>query len=257
MSARRSTSSLLTALALLLAGCASVPAPPSQPLAPEVHRLLNALDRRWAEFEDLRTQVDIALRRGDRAQRLSGVLLLKSPDSIRLEALSPWGQPLMILTTTATSFTLYQVAENRALVGPASARSTERWLGVPLEPVELVGILSGRFLPMKEPQRGILRPPDGLGPSLELMGADRVQRIWFDSETLIVRQVEWTGGGTRLRVIYTGDNSERPPTGLTLEALDRQLTLSVRYQEPELGVGIPAELFRLDLPESAKIRHLR
>lgn len=257
MNARRSSRSLLAAAALLLAGCASLPAPPAEPLAPEVHRLLDAFESRWEQFEDLRSRVEIVLRRGARAQRLSGVLLLKSPDSIRLEALSPWGQPLLILTTSAASFTAYEVAENRALVGPASAGAVERWLGAALEPAELVGILAGRFRPMKAPRSGALRPPDGLGPSLELVGAKRAQRIWFDPETLGLRQVEWTGGGTGFRVSYSDGAAGPLPTALVLEALDHEFSVSIRYREPELGLGIPPELFQLNLPESAKIHRVR
>ncbi len=257
MSVRRSSRNLLASLALLLAGCATLPAPPPEPLAPEVHRLLDALDRRWRQFEDLRTRVEITLRRGERAQRLSGVLLLKSPDSLRFEALSPWGQPFLLLAATSKSFILYQVPEARAVVGPASARATERWLGIPLEPAELVAILAGHVLPMKEPRSGILRPADGLGPSLEVTGAGRVQRIWLDLETLVVRQVEWSGTSPPLRITYDGGDPVGPPTALTLAALDHPLAVSFRYRKPEVGVGLPAELFRLTLPENTKIQHFR
>lgn len=257
MSARRSSRNLLSAAALLLAGCASLPAPPSEPLAPEVYRLLDAMGRRWRQFEDLRARVEITLRRGDRARHFTGVLLLKSPDSLRLEALSPWGQPFLLLTATAESFTLYRVLENRAVVGSASARATERWLGFALEPADVVGILSGHVLPMKQPKRGTLRPADGLGPSLELTGAEVIQRIWLDPETLVVRQVEWTGKGSQFRITYDGGSPIDPPTALTLTTPDYSLVLSIRYRDPEVGVGLPAELFRLTLPEHAEIQRFR
>lgn len=257
MSARRSSRNLPVALALLLAGCTSLPAPPREPLTPEVHRLIDGLDRRWRQFEDLRTRVEITLRRDRDLQRLSGVLLLKSPDSIRLEALSPWGQPILILAATGESFTVYRVTENRALSGPASARATERWLGFALEPAELVGILAGHVLPMKEPRNGALRPAEGWGTFLELAGAGTVQRIWLDPETLVVSRAEWSGGGGPFRVTYDGGGPVDPPAGLTLTALDRPLAVSIRYRDPEIGVGLPAEIFRLTLPEHTEIQRFR
>lgn len=183
--------------------------------------------------------------------------MLKSPNSIRFEALSPWGQPILILAATAESFTLYQVAENRALLGPTSARTTERWLGVALEPTELVGILAGHVLPMKEPRTGTLRLAGGLGPSLELAGMGAVQRIWLDLETLVVRQVEWIRGDIQLRVTYDGGGPVDPPTGLILTALDRPLAVSIRYRKPEIGVGLPTEIFNLPLPEHTEIQRFR
>jgi len=219
--------------------------------------LLDALDRRWRQFEDLRTRVEITVRRGSHVQRLLGVLLLKSPDSLRLEAFAPWGQPFLLLAANAESFILYQVTENRAVVGPASSRAIDRWLGLSLEPAELVAILAGHVLPMKAPRSGTLRPSDGLGPALELSGAEQAQRIWLDPETLVVRQAEWTGKGIRLRVRYDGGGSVDPPTALTLTALDHPLAVSIRYQEPEAGIGLPAELFRLTLPEHTEIQRFR
>lgn len=257
MSARSSSRSLPAAVALLLAGCASLPAPPPEPLAPEVRRLLDVMDRRWQQFDDLRTRAEITFHRGDRVQRFSGVLLLKSPDSLRLEALAPWGQPLLLLTASGGSFTLYQVTENRALVGPASARATERWLGFALEPADLVAILAGRVLPMREPQAGSLQPGEGHGPSLQLSGAGGIQRIWFDAETLVVREVEWTGERAQLRITYDGGGPVDPPAAVTLRALDQALVVSIRYRDPEVGIGLPAELFTLILPDHAKIQRFR
>lgn len=199
----------------------------------------------------------MTVRRGERSQRLSGVLLLKSPASLRLEALSPWGQPFVVLVASADAFTLYRVTENRALVGPPSARAVERWLGFAFDPDELVGILAGHVLPMKDPQSGTLLPADGLGASLELSGPRGVQRIWLDPETLVVRQVEWSGTRGPLRLRYDGGGPVEPPAALTLTALDRPVAVSIRYREPELGVGLPAELFTLTLREDTEIQDFR
>jgi outer membrane lipoprotein-sorting protein len=255
VSARRSSRSLLAAL--ILAGCASLTARPPEPLAPDVHHLLDALHQRWARFEDLRSRVEVTLERAGQIERLTGVLLLKSPDSFRLEALSPWGQPFLILVSTGSSTTIYAVAENRAWVGPASARSTERWLGVRLEPTDLVGILSSYVLPVRQPLRGVLRPPDEFGPSLELTGSNGTRRIWLDPETATIRRVEFEEGKSQLRVIYEGTGPDRSPSALTLEAPDEQVILSIRYRSPETGVGIPPERFSLNLPQGTKVQRFR
>lgn len=257
MSSGQRPNSLLAAVALLLAGCASLPAPPPEPLTPEVHRLLDALDQRWRQFQDLRTWIEITLRRGERVQRFSGVLLLKAPDSFRLEALSPWGQPLLLLAVNGEQFTLYEVAENQAWVGPASARATERWLGLALEPADLVGILAGHLPPMREVRAGTLRPANGLGVSLELTGAGKTRRIWLDPESLVIREVEWTEGSAPFRITYEGGGPAALPARVVLTALDRPLVLSVRYRDPAVGVGLPAELFTLALPEHTKIQRVR
>lgn len=260
MSGRRSSSSrrarLLAAVVLVLAGCATVP-PPRTPIPPEADRLLNLLAQRWQEFDDLKAVATITISRDGRRERLSGVLLLRSPAWLRFEALTPWGQPFLLLAGNAETVTFYEVADNRALVGPASAKATERWLGFALEPDELVGLLSGHVLPLKDPYSAELLPADGLGPSLKLTGASGTQRIWADPETGVVRQVEIESGKHRARVRYAGGGPAEPPAGLTLTALDSPLSVSIRYHDPKLGAGLPTDFFTLTLPEGAKIQRFR
>ncbi len=255
-SSLRRCAALLWAVALLSTGCVSLQ-PPRQPLPPEAHRLIALLQHRWQEFDDLRTLAEITIQRDGRVQRLTGVLLLRAPVSVRFEALTPWGQPFLLLVGNAESLTLYQVPDNRAWVGPVSAKATERWLGLALEPEELVGILAGHVLPLKDPYSAEIVPADGVGPSIKLTGATGVQQIWADPETGVVRQVELTGAKTPTRITYAGGVPTDPPASLTLAALDAPLVVSVRYREPRLGTGPSPDLFTLTLPEGVKIQRFR
>lgn len=260
MSGRRSSLSrgaaLLGVVLLLIAGCATVP-PPRTPIPPEADRLINLLARRRQEFADLRTLAEIAIRREGHVQRLNGVLLLQAPASLRFEALTPWGQPFLLLAVNAETTTLYEVADHRALIGPASARATERWLGFALEPDELVGLLSGLVVPIKDPYSAELMPADGMGPSLRLTGASGIQRIWLDPETGVVGQVELSGTNTSARITYANGGAAAPPSALTLTTLDGPLTVSIRYRDPKFGTGLSADLFTLTLPEHVKIQRFR
>jgi outer membrane lipoprotein-sorting protein len=259
VSGRRSSLSraaLLGVVVLLVASCAPLP-PPRTPIPPEADRFIDLLRERWQQFDDLRSLAEITIRRDGSVQRLTGVLLLRAPASLRFEALTPWGQPFLLLAGNADTVTLYEVAENRALVGPASARATERWLGFALEPDELVGLLAGHVLPLRDPYSAELLPTDGVGPSLKLTGAGGTQRIWADPETGVVRQVEIDSGRQRARIAYSGGGLGEPPAALTLTALDAPLTVSIRYRDPKFGVGLAASLFTLTLPEGAKIQRFR
>ena len=260
MSGRRSSRShraaLLGAVVLLAIGCAALPATRA-PIGPDAHRLIDLLARRWQQFDDLRAVADITIRRDGRTQRLNGVLLLQAPASLRFEALTPFGQPFLLLAVNAETTTLYEVADNRALVGPASARATERWLGFALEPDELVGLLAGYVLPIKDPYSAELMPTDAVGPSIKLTGAGGAQRIWADPETGVVRQVEIDSGKHLARIAYSGGGPADPPSALTLTALDSPLMVSIRYRQPQFGSGLSADLFTLTLPEHAKIQRFR
>ncbi len=108
--ARRPLSSLLLFLLLaLVAACATVP--PQEPVGQDARRALALLADRSSEFTDLRALADIALKRGRERQRLRGVLLVKAPSSIRFEALSPFGPPLLLVAIHEGRVTAYNAVK--------------------------------------------------------------------------------------------------------------------------------------------------
>ena len=81
-----------------LSACATTAAPPAPPpIAEEARAALARIEQHRRSLVDLRSLADITLRRSGRSQRLSGVmLLLGEPASLRFEALSPFGTPVLI-----------------------------------------------------------------------------------------------------------------------------------------------------------------
>lgn len=254
MSARRFLSS--AALLVVLVSCARPLAPPRQSVSEEARRAIALLAERWNAFSDLRTLASIELQRGEQRQAFNGALLAKGPGSVRFEALSPFGHPLLLIVLHEGRITAYDAAANRALVGPATADSAARLLGMPFDPDDLVGVLAGRAVPPRDLRVATLLPADELGPSLELIGTVHRQRIWMDFDSGVVHQLEITGGRYEVRVRYTFDADGRPQ-GFQLNAAQDRLTGTVRYQDPVFDAGIEADRFQLTLPESAKIEQLR
>lgn len=255
MSARRRSSSPVL-LALLLAGCA-VALPTLRSAIPEdARRLVALLDARRQAFSDLRTLAEIDVDRPGARTRLTGVLLARAPASVRFEALSPFGQPLLIVTIHDGRLTSYDLAANEAVVGPANADTAGEFLHLPLEPEELVLLLGGHVLPPADLRAAEVQPPDDLGPSLLLIGAAHRQRVWMDPEGGAVRQVEIAGGRAQAVVTLHRD-SGGTPAGFDLETAPLPLRATVRYLDPVVGAGIDPGRFRLALPRDATIRPLR
>jgi outer membrane lipoprotein-sorting protein len=173
-------------------------------------------EERARSFSDLRTAADIRIRRDSKLQRLTGALLLRAPASMRFEALTPFGVPVVLVAGDQQSVTLWEVFDNRAVILPASPDANRRWLGLALGSDDLVSLLSGRVLPIRNPTSIELLPADLLGPSLELTSDGSTQRIWLDPVTGQARQVEWTGGKNPARVTFDEAPTDAPPAGLTL-----------------------------------------
>jgi len=222
----------------------------------EARRAIAILAARWDAFSDLRTLAAIELQQGGERRAFTGVLLVKAPASVRFEALSPFGQPLLLVVVHEGRLTAYDAAANRGWVGPATADTSARLLGLPFDPEDLVGVLAGLAVPPRDLRVATLLPADQLGPSLELVGSDHSQRIWMDFDTGVVHQVEITGGRYAVRVRFARAADGRPE-GFNLNAARDRLTADVRYRDPVFDVSIEADRFRLILPEGAKIEQLR
>ena len=252
MAPRQRSSVLLVALALL-GGCTS--APPRRAVDDEARRALELLDERRREFTDLRALADVVVQRGGERQSLTGALLVKGPASMRLEALSPLGQPYFLVVIHEGRLTAYDAAKNEALVGPATAETIAGVLGLPLGPHDLVAVLAGRAAPPGDLRVAELLPPDGSGPSLDLIGGVQRQRVWMDLKTGQVRQVEIGGGRASLTIAYRRDGDT--PLGFDFTAGRNYVTGSVTYRNVVLGAGIDPERFTLALPKGAKIQSVR
>lgn len=241
-------------IGLTLAGCATAP-PVRQPISPEADGARALLVERWRAFADLRTLAEIRIRRGDKRQRLAGILLLRAPASLRFEALSPFGTPVVVIAGDASVVTLWEVLDERAFILPASPAANRRWLGLALGEDDLVALLSGHVLPLHDPLAAELLPPDLVGHSLRLTGAEGQQRIWFDPSTGQALQVEWTGGSSPVRAVLR--SSDGVPGGLTLATLDGQLEVAVSYRDPRMNSGFDPDLLRLTVPEHVRIQDFR
>jgi len=245
---RSKLAGLLLGALLLSGGCALLP--PRQPLPPEVLSTRAELEARWREFRDLRSLTDITIRRAGRVDRLSGVLLLRAPASLRFEALAPFGPPLLVVSSDAETVTLWEVAQERAFMGRATPDANRRWLGLALGSEELVALLAGYALPALDPLSGTMLPPDDIGPSVMFETADGRQRIWLDPVSGDSRQVEWTGGSQPARAIFVEN-------GVRLATLDGKLDVSVSYRDPQRDTGFDPELLKLTVPQGVRILDFR
>jgi outer membrane lipoprotein-sorting protein len=246
----------LLLLGLLGGACASIP-PRAPSISAEATAAIARLEERWRLFGDLRTLADVRIRRGDRNQTLTGVLLLRAPASLRFEALSPFGPPVLLVASDGESTTLWEVLRDRAFILPASADATRRWLGLSLGAEEVVALLSGHVLPLKDPEEADLVREDGAPPALALRRGDTVQRIRLDPGTGRAVDAEWSGGTRALRVAFSARGPVDAPAGLSLSTPDGELEVRISYRKAQVDSGLDQGLFSVTVPEHVKIQDFR
>lgn len=237
-------------------GCTIALPPPRQAVPEDARRAIDLLNTRWHSVTDLRALVDIDVDRNGRRQRLTGVVLAKAPGSVRFEALSPFGQPFLIAVVHEGHLTAFSALTNEAMVGEATAETTARLIGLPVEPQDLVAVVAGYAVPPADLRQAQILPPDALAPSLSLVGAVSEQRIWMDFKTGVVEQTQIIGGRVAATVTYRRDSDGRL-TGMDVSAAERYVTGTVRYRDLATGIGLGPERFALTLPKDAKTQPIR
>jgi outer membrane lipoprotein-sorting protein len=239
----------------LLAACATVP--PREAITDDARRALDLLGERYREFTTLRALADVSMKRGGDRQRVQGAVLIRAPSSVRLEALSPFGPPLMVLTVHDGQVLAYNALKNEAYTGSADAETISDVLRLPLGADDLASVLAGRFAGPREVRNAEMLAPDDVGPSVSVTdGAGARQRVWLDLKTGLVQQRQIFGSRFNAMVRYRRDEAGIL-TGFDLDAAMSYLTGSVTYQNLVEGEPIDEERFVLLIPKGAKTQPIR
>jgi len=241
------------ALALAVTGCAGTPErrPPvvaGVPLA-EVDGLLQRWEAQWQEFRGLRAAVDVTVVRKGVAQRSAGGLIL-SPTHLRIEAISPVGLPIVVITLGPDRLLVLSLAERRAWSGAPTPEAVSRWIGVPLPRDALIRLLAG-YAPA---------PPAGVVPTT---GQDRGSHLVFQ-EGRFTERIWVTPGGQPARVEL--DDGRRITTtfdravtgqlqGLTVDAPGQSAAIYVRFVSGEY-FDPPAGAFEITVPPDIQVERL-
>ncbi|HEX3176339.1 MAG TPA: hypothetical protein VHZ49_06670 [Methylomirabilota bacterium] len=225
-------------------------------MSEDARRAIDLLVSRWHELSDLRALTEITMKKGSEQQRLTGVLLARTPASLRFEAISPFGQPFLLVVVNNGELMAYNAASNEVTTGPATVETAAQILSLPFEPDDLVAILSGRVVPPKDLRVAEIFAPDADGPSINLIGRYHQQRIWMDFSTGVVRRVNLVGGRTEALINFLRAE-DGALTGLDVSAGQGYVTANVRYRSIALNAGVDPERFVLTPPKDAKTHSIR
>lgn len=243
---------LVSSLAL---GCKSGPGPSKADLAnlPEPAALLASLRQQSAGRSNLRAMGRVTAFGPDGRVRLRTVLVAERPGSFRFETLTPFEQPIDVMTSDGHR--LWLLREGRLFEGPATAQNVSRLLPLPLRPEEVVETLLGG-VPVSSRFRPIDVTIDDGRWLLHLDGFEQGKgRLWVDPDTLRVLDAEHlTHEGAVLTAVHFAgfqkaqDGGPAVPTEIEIKVPPQSMEVRIRFRETETDVQLPPGLFVMAPP---------
>jgi hypothetical protein len=180
------------------------------------------------------------------------------PDSLRIEALTPVGDPAAVLVASKGRFSLMDLRNGVFYRGPATATNLARLLPVAARPEELVAILTGAIPDLEGGQPAASRRQAG-GSELTVSGPDGSERVVLGND-LRVRQIERSGRGGQLLWTVKLDQYDDAAAVATLvqfEAPAANTKVDLRLRNLTAGKPPPGAAFQLAVPQGARVEEVQ
>jgi outer membrane lipoprotein-sorting protein len=247
---------LILLLPLLLAACVPRVLPPTVTVPPSsAELLLERLADSATAFASLEGLARVRIRTEARSQTVTQVLFAEKPDRLRLEALSPFGQPLLVAATDGRQLDVLIPGDGKFYSGEVSPERLQRLTRLPLQLTDLVHLLLYQVPIISHERQSVAPEVDG-GTLLTLhaTGARR-QELRFDRLLRLTGAAYFQDDELLLRVGYerfTDDLRPFPMTAsLAMPATKTEAT--VTFSELQTNVTIPPERFRLTPPRGMEV----
>jgi hypothetical protein len=247
---------VLSALFFGLIGCTIIAPPPEslpEPTPSVTHdpgELVKSLAERLDQFRSLRALASVSYSGADGRKGFQEAVVVRRPDRLRLETLSPLGA-ILIVTVNGHEIVGFHPREGLFFRGKSSKENLLRYTQVPLELHELTSLLMG--LPPVEIQGRW----EGSGNSIfKHVSEGRRDVVAFDSRLVPIRwERSAPNGKIELSAAFSDYSSTLAglfPLNIIVEAPMQRRRLEIRYQDPELNAPLSFDLFVQEKPGHVK-----
>jgi hypothetical protein len=219
--------------------------------------LLRRLDALGRAVDSLRGLAKVRVETDGQSLAGNQVLLVQRPDRLRAEALSPFGNPVLVAAADGTELSVLLPTEGRFLRGPASYRNLARFTRLPVRLADLVSLLL-YDVPVIPHHRASATAAGEGGFMLLLEGDEAVrQEFEFDRDLRLLQASFFQREELVMRISY-GRFSDQAnfPQAISLETSDQRTEATIAFSELAVNVPIPPERFILTPPAGYAVEPL-
>jgi hypothetical protein len=216
--------------------------------------LLQRLSEQNAAFHSLEGMARVRLFSEGRTQSSTQVLFAESPESFRSEVLSPFGQPLLLMTANGSELRVSIPGEGRLYRGDTSLDNLSRFTRIPLGFETLVPILLYQVPLLPHDDRLVEHGEKGGYRLILLQEGERRQQCDFDRELRLIGAVYFLATEPWLRIGFGrfADHGRPFPQQISLE-VPGETEVTLTFDDLRTNVAIPPERFLLKVPPGAEV----
>jgi len=178
------------------------------------------------------------------------IIILRKPSDLRLDALTPFGNPSLSITTDGENISIYNYAKNTFFSGGTDDLEISRLFPASIGFENLMIILTGA-VPIIEYDKARVRVDikDDLY-RLTLAGGNMREEVYFDSIMLDTTRAVVFGPDEEVRLLvalndYEDIDGVRMPSSISASLPGEHYSMEIRYSEINLNNEIENDIFIL------------
>jgi len=219
-----------------------------------------SIQEKSEKFKNLSGIARIKIKTEKKEISFNAVIALKNPDLLRIEILNPFKQVISFISSDGKNIYQTDLKNSRIIATPVSKASSEKFLGVPLLPQELLKIIAGTISFNKNNQRKIQYDKDNnlyvLTEASDF--GNLVTTYWVDSNNFdtLKTEVSEMNGNTVYEAIYSDykDIDNYPlPEKIICNFLLKNTAIEIILKDMSLNTEMSPDLFNLRNPSGFKI----
>jgi outer membrane biogenesis lipoprotein LolB len=184
---------------------------------------------------------------------------VKRPASLRIEALTPLGDPAAVLVASEGKFALMDLRNNVFYRGPASPRNLSRLIPAPFTPDELVALITGAIPDLRDAQPQAARR-EGDGYLLTLAAPGTVETVTLGGDLRVTKVRRTTERGDLLWEVTLDEHDDSTgaqlPRLIHLEAPLGKTRVDLRLRNLLAGKPPPQGAFLLGVPQGMRVEEV-
>jgi len=228
--------------------------------ASEPEHYLEAMNRRSKAIKGLTAEIKIEIWRSGKRVRATQLVAVDGQGRLRIDVLTPFGQPLSTLVSDGARLMIYSMEERRFLIGAATPENLARLVPLKLEPSALSALLRGAIPVMSHETAKVSWDQETGTHQLDLQSDQGRQLIDLEPASLrVVRLRQWRGKSLLVDGRfgdYSGTADAVIPRRMRFESPEESLQVDLKVMNFRLDPTFTEATFQLEPPRGVVVEAL-